>query len=146
MEKTLVILKPDCVLRGFTGKVISRLEERGLKITAMKMMKISEKLAKKHYEEHREKPFFPSLIKYITMAPVVLMVVEGWEAIKIVREISGKTNPLEASAGSIRGDFGIFGEQFYNVIHASDSAESAEREVNLFFSEDEIHDYDRKWS
>ncbi len=141
MERTFVMVKPDGVQRGLIGKIISRLERKGLKIVAMKMMKIEESLAEEHYVEHKEKPFFKDLIGYITSGPVVAMVIEGKEAIKVVRTLVGKTNPREALPGTIRGDYGM--DVGRNVIHASDSLESAKREINLFFKEEEIVSYSK---
>ncbi len=141
MERTFVMVKPDGVHRGLVGEVIKRLERKGLKIVAMKMLKIDRALAEKHYAEHKGKPFFDSLISYITSGPVVAMVIEGKEAIKVVRKLVGATNPIEADPGTIRGDFGL--DIGRNVVHASDSAESAKREISLFFSDEEILDYER---
>jgi nucleoside-diphosphate kinase len=135
------MIKPDGVQRGLVGEVIKRIERKGLKIVAMKMMKVSEELASKHYAEHKEKPFFKSLLDYITSGPVVAMVVEGKDAVKVVRTLVGATNPIEALPGTIRGDYGM--DIGRNVIHASDSLESAEREISLFFDEEEIIDYTR---
>jgi nucleoside-diphosphate kinase len=135
------MLKPDAVQRGLIGEIISRFEKKGLKIVAMKMLKVDKALAEEHYAEHREKPFFQSLVDYITSGPVVAMVVEGKNAIKIVRTLVGATNPAEALPGTIRGDYGL--EVGRNVIHASDSPESAEREISLFFKPDEILEYKR---
>ncbi len=146
MERTFVMLKPDAVQRGLIGEIISRIEKKGLKIVAMKMLKIDRELAEKHYEEHREKPFFKNLVNFITSAPVVAMVVEGKNAVKIVRNLVGATNPEEALPGTIRGDFGL--EIGRNVIHASDSIKSAEREIALFFRDEEIVEYrriDEEW-
>lgn len=142
MERTFVMVKPDGVQRGLIGEIISRLERKGLKIVAMKMLKISEEVAKKHYEEHKSKPFFHSLVSYITSGPVVAMVVEGKNAVKVVRKLVGATNPSEAEPGTIRGDFGL--DVGRNVVHASDSLTSAEREINLFFSPEEILSYERE--
>ncbi len=141
MERTFVMLKPDAVQRGLVGEIISRLERKGLKIVAMKMLWIKRELAENHYAEHREKPFFESLVDYITSGPVVAMVVEGKNAVKVVRTIVGATNPQEAQPGTIRGDYGM--DIGRNVIHASDSIESAEREISLFFKPEEIFDYKR---
>jgi nucleoside-diphosphate kinase len=141
MERTFVMVKPDGVERGVIGEVIRRLERKGLKIVAMKMMKIDKELASRHYAEHREKPFFDALVSYITSGPVVAMVVEGKDAIKVIRTLVGATNPAEATPGTIRGDFGM--DVGRNIIHASDSGESARREIDLFFSPDEILDYKR---
>jgi len=142
MERTLVLVKPDGVVRRLTGETIKRIEQKNMKIVAMKMIRVTEDLAKEHYKEHEGKPFFKDLIDYITLAPVVAMVVEGERAIGIMRRIAGKTNPDEASPGSIRGDFGYNTPRFMcNVVHASDSVTSAKREINLFFKKEEILDY-----
>ncbi len=141
MERTFVMIKPDGVQRGLIGEIISRLERKGLKIVAMKMLNVSKDLAERHYAEHREKPFFQSLVDYITSGPVVAMVVEGKNAVKVVRTLVGATNPQEALPGTIRGDFGM--DIGRNVIHASDSLESAEREISLFFKPEEIVEYKR---
>jgi len=140
-ERTFVMVKPDGVERGVIGEVISRLERKGLKIVGMKMLKIDESLAKDHYAEHKGKPFFDSLVAYITSGPVVTMVVEGKEAIRVVRTLVGATNPRDASPGTIRGDFGM--DLGRNIIHASDSEESAKREISLFFKPEEIFTYER---
>lgn len=142
MERTFVMVKPDGVQRGFIGEIISRLERKGLKIVAMKMLKISKELAEEHYAEHKAKPFFSSLVSYITSAPVVAMVVEGNNAVKVVRKLVGATNPAEAEPGTIRGDLGM--DLGRNVVHASDSVASAEREIKLFFKEEEILSYRRE--
>ncbi len=139
MERTFVMVKPDGVQRGLIGEIISRLERKGLKIVAMKMMHVSQDTAREHYAEHREKPFFSSLVEYITSGPVVAMVVEGREAISVVRKLVGKTNPAEADPGTIRGDLAL--DIGRNIVHASDSRQSAEREIGIFFSDDEIMDY-----
>lgn len=142
MERTLVLVKPDGVVRGLIGETVKRIEQKNMKIVAMKMIQITEDLAKEHYKEHEGKPFFKDLIDYITLAPVVAMVVEGERAIDVMRKIAGKTNPDEASPGSIRGDFGYNTPRFMcNVVHASDSVTSAKREINLFFKKEEILDY-----
>ncbi len=141
MERTFVMVKPDGVHRGLVGEVISRLERKGLKIVAMKMLWIDKALAENHYAEHREKPFFSALVDYITSGPVVAMVVEGRNAIKVVRNLVGATNPAEASPGTIRGDFGM--DVGRNVVHASDSPQSAEREISLFFADGEIISYEK---
>ena len=146
MERTFVMVKPDGVHRGFIGEIISRLERKGLKIVGMKMTKISTELAKEHYAEHKEKPFFNNLVDFITSGPVVAMVVEGKNAIKVVRNLVGATNPSEAAPGTIRGDFGL--DVGRNIVHASDSPSSAEREISLFFKPEEIVEYekvDEKW-
>jgi nucleoside-diphosphate kinase len=139
MERTLVLLKPDAVQRRLVGRIISRIEEKGLRIAAMKMLRVPRELAERHYAEHREKPFYPELVSFITSAPVVAMVVEGPRAVEVVRKMMGKTNPLEAEPGTIRGDFGL--SLTMNLIHGSDSATSATREIALFFGEDELLTY-----
>ncbi len=139
MERSFLMVKPDGVARGLVGEVISRVERRGLKIVAMKMLRIDRELAERHYGEHRDKPFFQGLISYITSGPVVAMVVEGKEAVKVLRAMIGATNPMEAQPGTIRGDFAL--DVGRNVVHASDSQESAEREISLFFDESEIVSY-----
>ena len=141
MQRTLVLLKPDSVQRGLIGDVITRLERRGLKFAAMKLMKVSDELAQKHYAEHVGKPFFEGLVKFITSSPIVAMVVEGENAIELVRTTMGATNPKDAGPGTVRGDFGV--TIGMNLVHGSDSEESAKREIDLFFSESEILDYDR---
>ena len=139
IQKSFVMMKPDAVQRRLMGKILSRFEEKGLQIVAVKLMQIDEELAKTHYGEHAEKPFFPSLVEYITSSPALAMVIEGEEAITTIRKLIGATNPLEADLGTIRGDYGM--DTGRNIIHASDSPASAEREIGLFFSEDEICDY-----
>ncbi len=139
MERTFVMVKPDGVQRGLVGEIISRIERKGLKIVALKMIQITQEKAQEHYAEHKEKPFFTSLIDYITSGPVVAMVVEGKEAVSVVRKLVGKTNPIEAEPGTIRGDLAM--DIGRNVVHASDSLDSAEREISIFFSKDEILDY-----
>lgn len=133
MERTLVLIKPDAMQRGLAGEVISRLERRGLKIAAIRMLKVSTALAKKHYAEHDGKPFFPGLVEYITSSPIIAAVFEGKNAIKAVRQTFGATNPIEAAPGSIRADFGL--EKGRNLTHASDSPASAKREIALFFGD-----------
>lgn len=131
LERTLVIIKPDAVARGLAGRIIARLEEKGLRIVAMRMEMISAETAGKHYAEHREKPFYPKLVAFITSAPAVVMAVEGRDAPAVVRKLVGATLGRAAEPGSIRGDFGM--SQSFNLIHASDSPESAKRELALFF-------------
>ncbi|MGY4707779.1 nucleoside-diphosphate kinase [Candidatus Bipolaricaulota sp. J31] len=140
MERTLVLLKPDAVQRRLMGRIISRFEEKGLKIVAMKMMRVTRELAERHYAEHREKPFFSELVSFITSAPIVAMVVEGPKAIETVRRMMGKTNPLEADPGTIRGDYGV--SITMNLVHGSDSPATAAREIPIFFAPEEILDYD----
>lgn len=139
IQKSFVMMKPDAVQRRLMGKILSRFEEKGLQIIAVKLIQIDEDLAKTHYGEHAEKPFFQSLVEYITSSPSLAMVIEGEEAISSIRKIVGATNPLEADLGTIRGDFAM--DTGRNIIHASDSPASAEREIGLFFYEDEICDY-----
>ncbi len=139
-QKTLIIVKPDGVLRGLTGEVISRFERKGLKLCAAKFQSLSKEVAEKHYAEHSEKPFFSDLVSFIVSAPVMLMVVEGNYAIPSVRNLVGATNGAEAAPGTIRGDFGS--SRSFNIIHASDSPEAAEREIANFFNPDEIVSYD----
>ena len=136
MKTTLLILKPDSVARGFIGEIISRLEKKGLSILAMKMIIVDRELAEEHYAEHKGKPFFQSLIKFITSGPVVPMVIEGMNAPQVCRKIIGATKCHEADAGTIRGDMGMSGR--FNLIHGSDSDQSAVREINLWFKEEEI--------
>lgn len=136
MERTFAALKPDSIKRGLMGKILSRFEDKGYKIVAMKLTNVSKELAQKHYAEHFGKPFYNSLIEYITSGPVLAMILEGENAILGVRHIVGKTNPDEADVGTIRADFCTVKE--YNAVHASDSPESAKREMELWFREDEI--------
>lgn len=136
MERTLVLVKPDAMQRGLAGEVIGRLERRGLRIVGMKLMKIDEALAKRHYAEHEGKPFFDGLVAYITSAPVIAAVFEGTSAVQAVRGSVGSTNPAEAAPGSIRADFGL--ERGRNLVHASDSPESGQRESALFFRPEEL--------
>ena len=131
MDRTLILVKPDAFERGLTGEVIARFERKGLKIVAMKHMTVERDLAERHYAEHAEKPFFGDLVAFITGGPLVALVLEGHEAVTAARQVIGATNPLEASPGSIRGDFAI--EVGQNMVHGSDSPESAEREAKLFF-------------
>ncbi len=141
MERTLIIVKPDGVQRGLIGRVLSRFEEKGLRIAGLKLMRVSNELAETHYGEHREKPFFGDLVSFITSSPVVVGVVEGPNAVSITRGLVGATNPADAAAGTIRGDFGL--TIGMNIIHASDAVESGKREVSLFFNGNEIVDYSR---
>ncbi|MBM7623283.1 nucleoside-diphosphate kinase [Sporohalobacter salinus] len=136
MEQTFFMIKPDGVKRNLVGEIISRIEKKGLTIKAMKMMQISDELAKKHYAEHVDKPFFSDLKEFITSGPVVAMVIEGLGAIKTVRKMMGKTDPAKSTPGSIRGDYALNISE--NIVHGSDSPESAEREINLFFNENEM--------
>lgn len=140
-ERTFVMIKPDAVQRGLAGEIISRFERKGIKIVAMKLVSVSRKLAEKHYEVHRGKPFFEPTVKYITSSPVVAMVLEGNNAIEMVRNMMGQTDPQKAETGTIRGDYGQFIGR--NIVHGSDSAETAEFEINLWFEPKEIADYKR---
>ncbi len=140
-ERTLVIIKPDAVQRGLVGEIIARLERRGLKIVGMEFRRIDRELAERHYAEHKGKPFYESLVSFITSGPVVTMVLEGPNAIAITRATMGKTNPSDAAPGTIRGDFGLTIGQ--NLIHGSDGEESAKREVELFFGTDRLVEWDR---
>ena len=141
MERTLVIIKPDGVQRGLIGKIVTRLERRGLKIAAMKLIQMDDLLARKHYAIHEGKPFFEPLIKYITSAPVVVMVIEGRKAIEIVRKTLGATNPGDAEPGTVRADYAV--EIGRNLVHGSDGPDTAKIEVALFFDESEILSWKR---
>jgi nucleoside-diphosphate kinase len=146
LERTFFMVKPDGVQRGVIGNIISRFESRGLKLVAMKFIHIPRNMAEEHYKEHVGKPFFESLLQYITSGPVVAGVLEGADCVNVARSMMGKTNPIESPPGTIRGDFGL--EVGRNIIHGSDSNESATREIGLFFSEDEIISYkkiDEDW-
>jgi nucleoside-diphosphate kinase len=131
MDRTLILVKPDAFARGLTGEIIARFERKGLRIVALKHMVVSDELARRHYAEHEGKPFFGELVAFITSAPLVAMVLEGHEAVVAARQVIGATNPLEAAPGSIRGDFAL--EIGQNMVHGSDSPESAAREVEIFF-------------
>jgi nucleoside-diphosphate kinase len=141
VERTLVIIKPDGVQRQLIGPIITRLERRGLKIVSMKMMQVSGDLARKHYAIHEGKPFFEPLIQYITSAPVVVMIVEGPNAIEVTRNTMGATNPINASPGTIRADYGL--EIGRNLVHGSDGPETAANEIALWFDQSEILSYQR---
>ena len=141
MERTLFIIKPDAVQRGLIGDIVARLERRGLKIVAMKMMQISKELASRHYAVHAGKPFYEGLVAYITSAPVVVLAVEGKRAIEVVRATMGATNPVQAASGTIRADFSM--EIGRNLVHGSDGPETAAFELGLFFSADEIVSWER---
>jgi nucleoside-diphosphate kinase len=131
MDRTLILVKPDAFARGLTGEIIARFERKGLAIAALRHLTVTEDLAKQHYAEHNGKPFFGELVEFITSGPLVALVLEGHEAVKAARQVIGATNPIEAATGSIRGDFAL--EVGRNLVHGSDSAESAEREAGLFF-------------
>jgi nucleoside-diphosphate kinase len=133
MDRTLILVKPDAFARGLSGEIIARFERKGLEIVALRSMTVERELAERHYAEHAERPFFGELVDFITSGPIVAMVLEGPEAIKAARQVIGATNPLEAAPGSIRGDLAI--ETGQNMVHGSDSPESAAREAGLFFGE-----------
>jgi nucleoside-diphosphate kinase len=139
MERTLVLLKPDCVQRRLIGRLLARFEDKGLNLVAMKLMRVTPELAKRHYAEHVHKAWYPHLEAFITGGPLVAAIVEGPQAVRVVRDMVGATNGLDAAPGSIRGDFGS--SQQMNLVHASDGPESAARELAIFFQEDEIHAY-----
>src|SRR5205809_5831958 len=136
MERTLIILKPDAIQRNLVGEIITRFERKGLQIVAAKLMKIPQQLAETHYEPHKGKPFYPGLVKFMTSSPVVVLVLEGKDAINISRKMMGKTFGSKAEPGTIRGDFGV--SNSFNLIHGSDSPESAARELGLFFKPGEV--------
>ncbi|MFO7991284.1 MAG: nucleoside-diphosphate kinase [Thermoplasmata archaeon] len=146
MERTFLMVKPDGVQRGLIGQIIDRIESRGLKIAAMKMMEVKRETAEKHYAEHQGKDFYEPLLQYITSGPVVVMAVEGDSVISLIRKMVGKTDPKEARPGTIRADYGI--DIARNIVHASDSKQSAERELDIFFVKSDYSDYskiDEKW-
>jgi nucleoside-diphosphate kinase len=135
------MIKPDGVQRGLVGDIVARFERRGLKVAAMKMLTVSEKIAREHYAEHAAKPFFPNLVSFIRSGPVVAMVIEGKDVVPIVRSMVGATSPMNSSPGTIRGDLAL--DMGRNVIHASDSPDSAKREISLYFDNSEIATYKR---
>jgi len=139
MQRTLVLLKPDCVQRRLVGEIIGRFEAKGLNIVAMKMLNVSPALAKQHYAEHVSKPFYPALEEFIISSPIVAMAIDGLEVIRVVREMLGATSGLKAAPGTIRGDFSSSRQM--NLVHASDSEESAVRELKLYFAEGELCPY-----
>ena len=139
MEITLVLIKPDAMQRGLAGTIIARLEKLGLKLVAMKMLQPDKALAQRHYAVHKSKPFYESLVNYISSAPIIACVFEGERAVEVARKAMGATDPARAEAGTIRGDFGLDIER--NTIHGSDSIATAEAEIKLFFREDEIFSY-----
>lgn len=146
MERTLVLLKPDCVQRRLVGRLIARVEDKGFNIIAMKLMRMTPELAKRHYAEHVEKSWYPLLEEFITGGPLVATIVEGPEAIRVVRDMVGPTSGLEAPAGTIRGDFSSSRQM--NLVHASDGASSAQREIEIFFEPREVHSHEptlRAW-
>ena len=141
-ERTLVLVKPDGVQRLLTGRILARYEERGLKVVGLKLVRVDRGLAERHYEVHRAKPFFGGLVEFITSGPLVALALEGPNAIAVVRAINGATRPHEAAPGTIRGDFAV--ETAQNIVHASDSAETASSELALWFAPDELHEYGRE--
>lgn len=138
MERSLVLVKPDAMERGLAGVIISRLQEQGLKLVALKMLHLDKALAERHYAIHRDKPFFEDLVSYITSGPIVAAVFQGEGAVELIRKIMGATDPAKAETGTVRADFGLDVQR--NSTHASDSAANAEQEISLFFSQDEIFD------
>ncbi|MBA7635800.1 Nucleoside diphosphate kinase [subsurface metagenome] len=142
MERSLVLIKPDAMQRGLASTIISRLERQGLKLVALKMLHLDKALAQKLYAVHSDKPFFENLVNYISSTPIIAAVFEGEGAVKVIRKIMGATDPAKAETGTIRSDFGLDIE--HNTIHGSDSVETAEREIKLFFTEDEIFNYHRE--
>ncbi len=141
-ERTLVLIKPDGVQRALVGRLIERYEQRGLRIVGLKMVRVERALAEQHYDVHRDRPFFADLVDFITSAPLIALALEGPNAISVCRAINGATRPEQAAPGSIRGDFAL--ETGQNLVHASDSAETAEREVGLWFRPDELFEYRRE--
>ena len=141
MERTLILIKPDAMQRGLAGEILARLERRGLRIAGLKLMQVDRALAERHYGEHAGKPFYEGLVAYITACPIVAAVLEGTDAVEAVRSSMGKTNPRDSAPGTIRGDFGL--EIGRNLIHGSDSTESAAREVAFFFQQNELQTYQR---
>jgi len=142
MERSLVLIKPDAVQRALAGEIISRLERKGLKIVAMKMLHMDADLAGRHYAIHQGKAFFGGLVDFITSSPLIAVVFQGENAVRIIRQMMGETDPAKAASGTIRGDLGI--DMGHNLIHGSDSLENASKEIDLFFSTGEIFDYDRE--
>lgn len=136
MERTLILLKPDCVQRRLIGRILARFEDKGLNVVAMRLMQVTPELSKKHYAEHVSKPFYPNLEKFITGGPIVAAILEGLEVIRVVREMLGATSGLKAQPGTIRGDFSSSRQM--NLVHASDGPEAAAREIALYFSADQI--------
>jgi nucleoside-diphosphate kinase len=138
VSRTFVMVKPDGVRRGLAGTVIARFEQKGLKLVGLKLLAVTPELAAQHYAEHREKPFYPELVRFITSGPVVAMVWEGRDAVTVARTLMGATDPVKAAPGTIRGDFGLAITE--NIVHGSDSDESAEREIGLYFDASELVD------
>jgi nucleoside-diphosphate kinase len=142
MERSLVLIKPDAIQRGLAGEIISRLEKKGLKIVAMKMLHMDKNLAQRHYAIHKGKAFFEDLVNFITSSPLIAIVFQGKNAVEVIRQMMGETDPAKAQSGTIRGDFGI--DIGHNLVHGSDSLENASKEIDLFFSAEEIFNYDRE--
>jgi nucleoside-diphosphate kinase len=142
MERSLVLVKPDAIQRGLAGEIISRLEKKGLKIIAIKMLYMDKNLAQRHYAVHKGKAFFNDLVSFITSSPIIAIVFQGKNAVEIIRRVMGETDPAKAASGTIRGDFGI--DIGHNLVHGSDSLENASKEIDLFFSAKEIFNYDRE--
>lgn len=142
MERSLVLIKPDAMQRGLAGEIIARLEKKGLKIVAIKMLHMDKSLAQRHYAIHEGKVFFDDLVSFITSSPVIAIVFQGKNAVEIIRQMMGETDPAKAYSGTIRGDFGI--DIGHNLVHGSDSLENASKEIDLFFSAEEIFNYERE--
>ena len=141
MDRTLVLIKPDALQRGLAAEILSRLERRGLKIVGLRLMRMDQALARRHYAEHEGKPFLDSLVRFITSGPLIATVLEGPNAVEVVRGLMGTTDPQQAASGTIRGDLGLFIQS--NLIHGSDSPEAAKREIALFFEDDDIVSWER---
>ena len=141
MERTLVLIKPDALQRGLAAEILSRLERRGLKIVGLRLMRLDQALARRHYAEHEGKPFLDSLVRFITSGPLIAAVFEGPNAVEVVRGLMGATDPQQAAPGTIRGDLGLFIQS--NLVHGCDSPEAAEREIALFFEDDDIVSWER---
>jgi len=142
MERSLVLIKPDAIQRGLAGAIISRLEKKGLKIVAMKMLHMDNTMAQRHYAIHKGKAFFDDLINFITSGPVIAIIFQGNNAVQIIRQMMGETDPAKSHGGTIRGDFGI--DIGHNLVHGSDSLDNASKEIDLFFSAEEVFNYDRE--
>ncbi len=136
IERTLIIFKPDALQRGLVGRILGRFEDKGFKIVGMKFMQVAEKLAQEHYSEHKDKPFYGRLVNFITASPVIAMCLEAPKCVELARKMLGRTFGFEAEPGTVRGDFSL--SKSYNLIHASDSLESAKREIALFFNDEEV--------
>ncbi len=141
MEKSLVLIKPDAIQRGLAGEIVSRLERKGLTIVAVKMLHMSKSMAQRHYAIHKGKAFFNELVDFITSSPIIAIVFQGKDAVGVIRQIMGETDPVKASPGTIRGDFGL--DISHNLVHGSDSVENSSKEINLFFTTEEICDYQK---